>query len=804
MNYIPMDTVLNNRYIVKERVGVGGMAVVYRGYDKVNNTDVALKVLKPEFAVEEQNIVRFKKEAESAYRLNHPHIVKIFGIGHCSGIHYIAMQYIDGITLTEYMEKCGVFSWKNAFEIVAQILSALSVAHAAGVIHRDIKPQNILVDENMHVTLTDFGIAQDTITSSTINANTSACSVHYLSPEQARGSMVDGRSDIYSLGITLYEMLVGAVPFDGESTVAVAIKHLQGKITPPCEVDDSIPRGVSDLVMMATMRDMGKRFQSADEMLAQMRIVSQNENVSFWTPPVERVFSEESKVIEGAEPIRIPYMDTEDEASSADDFCDEDVKRYNPPEKDTDSNTAENVPSEDLDEGESEDGGDDSEEYSDEDFVPDEKDVIRARNMRIAGKIITYTVASIIAIILMISVVYACQKIAPARGDAAKKYRISNYEGHLASEVVSALEAAGIRTNIESVNSDKYPIGYIVWQNKGADEKLSPGETITLRVSSAADTVVLEDYSGKTKRVIENTLRNLGLIVNFEEVPGKGAAEGEVLRIVPGVGSVVPKGSTVTVYISSGVICNEVVVPDLVGDGKVTLSQAITMLQNLNLNVGNVFPNPGENIVDLFATPTPESTENPFSSETPDAEPSGSDSPVASVSPTAKPTAKPTSKPISKPTGGASTDIPTAVPTEPSTELPTEAPTEEPTPEPTPVPIFASNYVVSQYPPAGTVLYEGDTVDLFFYASDELINAEETVVQTLELPMEIQGEFVNLIKFDYKLADGTVVMYSMSNVPTESFPVKFNVPFSYGSNVTEVYVYVNDMTVIYEKRIVTK
>ena len=860
MNFIQKDTVLNNRYIIRECVGVGGMAVVYRGYDCVNDIDVAIKALKPEFAVDEQNISRFKKEAESAYRLNHPNIVKIFGIGCCSGVHYIAMQFIDGITLTEYMEKCGVFSWRNAFEIVAQILSALSFAHDAGVIHRDIKPQNILVDEYMHVTLTDFGIAQDTITANTINANTSACSVHYLSPEQARGSLVDGRSDIYSLGITLYEMLVGTVPFDGESTVAVALKHLQGKIVPPCEVDANIPRGVSDVVMMATMRDMGKRFQSADEMLAQMRLVSENENLSFWNPPVDRVFATaaENKVIEGAEPIRIPYL--EEDAENFDD----DVKSYTGSgtaavvasnvnecelvvdgdtffddeagqELSVSAQTSEGVDDDAVPSVLSADDSNAEADASDADDVLDEAAVMKARRLRLTGKIITYTVASLLAIAVAVGFISFYKDATEKNSFYNTKYSISNYEGHEATAVVAAFEAVGINVELKTVVTDKYPVGYIVSQDKTSDIKLSAGDTIVFQISAEEDSVVIENFIGQGYRSTRQSLENAGLVVAFEEVPGKNVNEGEVLRVVPSAGSIVSKGETVTVYIASGVVCEEVVVPDLVGNGYVTLSQAISKLQELNLNVGYIFPNPGENIAELLVTPTPDVQNTEIPSETNPLLNVQTATPTADVSYTFEPddslkdsaeTATPDTSgddiSVSTDENGADTsETPLALDTEEPTDdisetsaaditaspTATPAPTAEPTatPLPTIAPFYASQYVVAQFPEAGTVLYEGDTVNLYFYYPSMLRMYESKTTEVLSVPEDMfENNYIRLIKIDFVFADGNTDSKSLSNIPAEDFPLEFEVPFSYGSSVTEVYIYVNDLNSVYEKRIVRK
>lgn len=809
MDEITKDTILNDRYAVKECIGSGGMAVVYRGMDLISGTEVALKVLKPEFARDEQQVTRFHKEAESAYRLNHPNIIKIYGFGYCAGIHYIAMQYIDGISLSSYMERFGVIEWRDALKIAEQVLSALETAHENGVIHRDIKPQNILVDASGHVTLTDFGIAQDTISANTLDANNSACSVHYLSPEQARGSLVDGRSDIYSLGITLYEMLIGTVPFDGKSPVAVALKHIQGRIVPPCEVDETIPRGVSDLVMMAVMRDMGKRFQSASEMLAQIRIVYENENISFWQPGTEH------------NAIREAEEDPESDVLRAEEQEDEAVKVYKP-ERNRENGESGSADGEEA-AGEKAERGQTARDESQEDPYFEEKaekrqvgdaeeddgfDTAdgRRRKARKAGIVVTYLVASVLAVLSVLALFAVFRSLSGKNLHPTKtQYRIINYEGHEVSAVVAAFRAVGIETELQPVVTEKYPVGYIVSQSVGADVNLSEGDRIIFYVATDEDSVLLEDYTGKDYRIVGPQLENAGLVVTVQEVPGRNTADGTVLRSVPASGSVLSKGDHVTVYVSSGSVCAAVTVPDLVSAGNITLSDAVALLEQYNLTVGHIFPRPLEDITELLATPTP----------SPDGETPlpGTDLPGGTGSP-APETPGPDGAETQDPDGTANPENPSSDPSSGQTGE-TAAPTEDPagtpvpslppSPSPTPEPVVSSEFVVAQFPPAGTVLYEGDAVDLYFYDPSALQSVSKTESQTLLCPESaVENGIVKLVKFDFRLSDGTVMMDSVSNVPVSDFPLTFEVPFKYGSDVTEVYIYVNDMNKAYEKRVVRR
>ena len=225
--------VLGKRYEVLSKIGAGGMADVYKGKDTMLNRYVAIKVLKKEYREDENFVRKFHSEAQAAAGLLNPNIVNVYDVGEDRGLYYMVMELVEGITLKEYIEKKGKLSHKEVISIAIQMCNGIGAAHAAGIVHRDIKPQNVMISRDGKVKVTDFGIAK-AVTSNTISSNAMG-SVHYTSPEQARGGYSDAKSDIYSIGITLYEMVTGRVPFDGESTVEVAMKHLQQEITPPSE-----------------------------------------------------------------------------------------------------------------------------------------------------------------------------------------------------------------------------------------------------------------------------------------------------------------------------------------------------------------------------------------------------------------------------------------------------------------------------------------------------------------------------------------------------------------------------------------
>ena len=240
---IKIGTIVGDRYEILEKIGVGGMAEVYKGKDHKLNRFVAVKVLKEEFRSNDAFVKKFKEEAQAAAGLAHPNIVNVYDVGDENGIYYIVMELVEGITLKEYIERKGRLTIKEATSIAIQVSAGLEVAHNNQIVHRDIKPQNIIISREGKVKVTDFGIAKAT-TSQTTTSNAMG-SVHYASPEQARGGYVDHRSDIYSLGIVLYEMVTGRVPFDGDTAVAVAVKHLQEEMVPPSVYCKEIPYSLS-------------------------------------------------------------------------------------------------------------------------------------------------------------------------------------------------------------------------------------------------------------------------------------------------------------------------------------------------------------------------------------------------------------------------------------------------------------------------------------------------------------------------------------------------------------------------------
>lgn len=278
--------VLGNRYILLEKIGEGGMALVYKARCQLLNRYVAVKILRPEFTMDEEFIKKFRRESLAAASLSHPNIVGIYDVGEEDGIYYIVMEYVQGQTLKEYINKNGKLKYDETLRIIGQIAMALENAHKNGIVHRDIKPHNILITDDHIVKVTDFGIARASSSITMTNTGTVMGSVHYFSPEQARGGFIDHRTDIYSLGVVMYEMITGKLPYDAESPVTVAIKHIQESLIEPTGHDPSIPKAVNDIVLRAMEKDTSKRYQSAREMINDINKALASPNSQLYTSPV--------------------------------------------------------------------------------------------------------------------------------------------------------------------------------------------------------------------------------------------------------------------------------------------------------------------------------------------------------------------------------------------------------------------------------------------------------------------------------------------------------------------------------------
>ena len=557
-------TYIADRYEVVGQIGTGGMSDVYKAKDHTLGRYVAIKVLKEEFSEDTNFVTKFRSEAQAAAGLEHPNIVNIYDVGSENGIHYIVMEYVEGITLKTYIEKKGQLNYKETLSIAIQVSRGIQAAHAKHIIHRDIKPQNIIISTDGKVKVTDFGIAR-AVSEHTIHSDVMG-SVHYASPEQARNGYVSNRSDIYSLGIVMYEMVTGRVPFDGDSTVAVAIQHLQDEMVPPSTYAPNLPISLEKIIQKCTQKSPDRRYDSM-ESLIDLRKALLNPNEDFVTLVPFNQDKTKTRVL------------TDDEVSQ----IRKQAETVNPePEKKT---MAQEVPEED-------DEDYDMSEY-DEDDDEEEGRFLNSKMEKIVG-IMRIVVAVIIAIIViyLIGSFFDIFHFGPGNKNNKKDdTQITQEEketvvmidlkGKTLSEAEKDLKELGLKvTEAGTEVSDTYEKGEIIDQDVSEGETVKAGTTIKVTVSAGSEEenakeVDVPDVTGKTSDAAMATLEDKNLTVSREFEFSNDVPAGQVIRQDPKSGSTVKEGTKVTIYVSQG--SESVKVPDVRGkseaDAKAALSE---------------------------------------------------------------------------------------------------------------------------------------------------------------------------------------------------------------------------------------
>jgi eukaryotic-like serine/threonine-protein kinase len=528
MEVVMEKNILGGRYELIEKIGTGGMAFVYKARCKLLNRYVAVKVLRPDFVNDNEFIKRFSVEAQAAASLSHSNIVPIYDVGYEDGIYYIVMEYIDGITLKEYISRKKSLDWKEAVSIAVQICSAIEHAHKNHIVHRDIKPHNILLTKDGIAKVTDFGIAK-AVTASTITlAGNTIGSVHYFSPEQARGGFIDEKSDLYSLGIVIYEMVTGKTPFDGESPVTVALKHIQDCPVEPKEIKSRIPSGINDIIVKAIQKEQRSRYQTAGQMLADLYKGFEKPDGKF----VEK--ADDSKTLT----TRMKGIFSKSEAG-----------------------------------------------------VKEELKIKGKNNMRRKKKkdsLSTGIAIMATVIILAIFAYVGYRVIAEYIIPSPSEFEVGNYVNRSINIVKDELKD---KIDIEEVRafSDDYDRDIIMEQSIAPGMPLKEGihNVIELTVSDGPNIIELPDYKGQDYRDVETLLgqSNLGTEVKDEYSDTVGNAM--VIRTEPAAGEKVRPGELVVIYKSTGPELEPVMVPDLTGANK---DEARQMLDEAKLTMGKIFP----------------------------------------------------------------------------------------------------------------------------------------------------------------------------------------------------------------------
>ena len=563
---------VGDRYEIVNKIGTGGMSDVYKAKDHTLGRFVAIKVLKPEFSEDVNFVTKFRTEAQSAAGLEHPNIVNIYDVGSENGMHYIVMEYVEGITLKTYIEKKGQLTFKEAVSIAIQVGRGIEAAHNKGIIHRDIKPQNIIISTEGKVKVTDFGIAR-AATSNTISSDVMG-SVHYASPEQARNGFVDGKSDIYSLGIVMYEMVTGRVPFDGDTTVAVAIQHLQEEIVPPSAYAPNLPISMEKIILKCTQKNPDRRYESMTALLADLRkaLISPNEDFVVIAP----VSQEKTRVI-GEEEINKIKQETSNIYLS-----DEDVVSHNQNHRDK---------FEKRDRFE-EDDEDDEEAYDDDDLEEMNPKMDKAITiMGIAAGVI------IVALIIFILVSFfgdfkfggssnkANTETSETQTDGIEVPDLKGLTFDEAKEQLNA-KGLGIKKNAGTVASDQYDEGQIVSQTPDALTKAEANTTVEVTLSSGKGEVSVPSVTGMDETTAYNTLTNSGFTPVKDYAYSADVAQGNVIEQSPNAGSLAKAGDNVKIVISRGkeqAETTSVAVPGVTG---LTEDAARSAIQNAGLAVG--------------------------------------------------------------------------------------------------------------------------------------------------------------------------------------------------------------------------
>ena len=555
---INIGTMIGNRYEVVEKVGTGGMADVYRAMDHRLNRYVAVKILKNEYSEDTKFVTKFRQEAQAVACLSHPNVVAVYDVGEEQGMHFIVMEFVEGITLKSYIEKKGKLSVREAVGIGIQIASGLEAAHNSHIIHRDIKPQNILISRDGTAKVTDFGIAK-AASSNTITASAMG-SVHYISPEQARGGFSDEKSDVYSLGVTMYEMLSGTLPFTGESAVAVALAHIQEEAVPLTAMDATIPKGISDIVAKCMQKKADFRYPTSADLIADLKMFLQDP---------EGEYGVVKPLYENTDTIFIKPTDVNRiKAASQTTMGDSGMTAAEPEDKKA--------------------GEEDSGEVDP-----------KLEKALIGGSIV-------VAIIIGIVIIYVIGKVfgfwggasgsteatptpevtssaasataTPEASDSAQKVTVENVAGMTTEKAKTALSQKGLsNVKVSEQQSDTVSAGKVISTDPEAGTEVEKDAEITLIVSSGTSTVQVPSVASMTVSKAKSTLAAEGFnAVEGSKVYSDTVKAGLVAYSNPKGGAQASKGATITLYISKGPKRTTTTVPDLMGMTKAQAKEALT------------------------------------------------------------------------------------------------------------------------------------------------------------------------------------------------------------------------------------
>lgn len=519
---------LAGRYELIEKIGEGGMAIVYKAKCRLLNRYVAIKILRPEFTKDEQFVENFRRESQAAAGLSHPNIVSVYDVGQEGNIHFIVMELVEGKTLSELIEEKGRLDYKEAINITRQVASALSLAHKNQIVHRDIKPHNILITNTGVAKLADFGIAKAVSASTIIGGNNKVMgSVHYFSPEQARGAYVDERSDIYSLGIVLYEMLTGKVPFDGDNPISIALMHINDPMPPVSAEVPGIPPQLEKIIMKATDKYQTNRYRTADEMIEDL------DNIEFIT----KVMGQKAFTIAGEEEKEQPAVSVRPER--------ERTHRKSEPAGNT--------------------------EESD-------------KTLERANKISTGFIIGAVAVLVIAGIIGLGALLGWFSGDS-EEIKVPNFVGRTFEEAQALAQETGLEiARGEDVYSPDQEEGKITSQNPTADSVVSPGKLITVYVSKGKKDGVVPKIVGKDYKEASEYLKTFGFELGIVKTESSTLPENVIIEQSVEEGSTASKGTKIDVTVSDGKGKETVKMPNLIGK---TPDEANAIIDTEGLKLGD-------------------------------------------------------------------------------------------------------------------------------------------------------------------------------------------------------------------------
>ncbi|MDO5293813.1 MAG: Stk1 family PASTA domain-containing Ser/Thr kinase [bacterium] len=585
---------ISDRYEIIEKVGSGGMADVYKARCHRLNRFVAIKVLKSEYSNDTSFVMKFRAEAQSAAGLSHPNIVNVYDVGDDDGLYYIVMELVEGITLKNFIERKGKLEIREAVGIAIQICQGLEAAHDNHIIHRDIKPQNIIISKEGKVKVTDFGIAK-AATSNTINSNAMG-SVHYISPEQARGGYSDEKSDIYSLGVTLYEMLSGRVPFAGENTVSVALAHIQSEAVPLRQINPDIPYSLEQIVMKCMEKKPERRYLSAAELIADLKRSIVNPNGDFVkvvsaivddSPTINLSHDEVEQIKSAAKVANEPVNDVLHEEPVA--------KRVAPAAQEEQKHAA----GDDFDDLDSED--------EDHDIDP------KLDKIMVIGSVVLAVILAVIIIVIVLNVTgifgrKSSSKLDPTASPVATTevtstptpevtatptaaaVNLPDVVGKTYSEAKMLLDEQNIRCTFKEDNNStesKDTVTRVIMDGTdiSTGTTIPSDKTVEVYYSTGSNSVIVPNVVGKGKSSATTALKNKSIYnIEYQEEYSDTVSSGVVIRTNPSSGETMSKSDTITVTISKGKEVKNVAVPSLAGK---TEDEAISELEDAGLKVGS-------------------------------------------------------------------------------------------------------------------------------------------------------------------------------------------------------------------------